>query len=90
MAMQKKLKCSKCDRRFALPAHLARHMNTAHGSGKKRKAPKARKGRKPGRRPGRPAGRKSVGLDLSALSLSDLCQVIEIARAEAAQRLEQM
>ncbi len=87
MAKQKRLKCSKCDRRFSMPAHLARHMNTAHGSGK----PKARRpwqGRKPGRRPGRPAGKNPASLDLARLSLTELCQLIDIARAEARRRLE--
>ena len=47
-------KCSKCSRKFKMPAHLARHMNTIHASAAtkaKRKA--AGKGK---RRVGRPRG----------------------------------
>ena len=36
----KKLKCAKCDRTFAMPAHLARHQNTTHASGLKAKSAK--------------------------------------------------
>ena len=32
-----KFKCPKCDRVFAMPAHLARHVNSAHGAGGKSK-----------------------------------------------------
>ncbi len=31
------LKCSRCSRTFKMPAHLARHMNSIHGAGAKRK-----------------------------------------------------
>ncbi len=86
MAKQKKLKCSKCDRRFSMPAHLARHMNTTHEGGK-RKVGMTRKGRKPGRRPGRPTG-KRTGLALAGLSLTELCRMIEMARSEAMRRIE--
>ena len=63
--MRKKFKCSKCDRSFSMPAHLARHMNTIHGKkkGKKKvartKGPKAKAKRKVGR-PKR-AAKKKVG-----------------------------
>ncbi len=33
-----RLKCTKCDRTFAMPAHLARHMSSTHGIGKKASA----------------------------------------------------
>jgi len=88
MAKRKTIKCPKCDRRFSMPAHLARHVGTAHGT-VKRKAGRPRKGRKMGRRPGRPAG-KGTGLNLAGLSLTQLCQLIDIAHAEAKRRLEQM
>ncbi len=32
MAKKKQVKCSKCGRKFTMAAHLARHMNTTHGS----------------------------------------------------------
>jgi len=34
MAKRKTLKCSKCDRKFSMAAHLARHMSTTHGAKK--------------------------------------------------------
>lgn len=44
MARQRRFKCSKCDRRFSMAAHLARHMSTIHAS-KKAKATKMKKRR---------------------------------------------
>ncbi len=35
---KKKLQCPKCDRKFALPAHLGRHMNSIHNAGGARKS----------------------------------------------------
>ena len=32
MAKIRKFKCPKCSRRFSMPAHLGRHMNTVHAS----------------------------------------------------------
>ena len=47
--MMKKLTCKKCSRKFSMPAHLARHMNTIHrAGGAKKKAS--------GKRIGRPKG----------------------------------
>ena len=86
MAKQKRLKCSKCDRRFSMPAHLARHVKSAHGGPKK--AGRPRKGRR-GRRPMVLSHRIISGFDPAKLSLSELCQLIDMARAEAKQRLEQ-
>jgi hypothetical protein len=43
--MAKELKCSKCDRKFSMPAHLARHVAATHS--KKRKAKAKRKVRRP-------------------------------------------
>lgn len=88
MALQKRLKCPKCSRRFSMAAHLGRHMATVHGA-KKAKAPAARKGKRRGRRraaAARPATR--TGFDFSGLSLTDLCLLIDAARGEARQRLE--
>lgn len=53
---QRRLKCSKCDRRFSMPAHLARHANAMHG-GKRR--PKAA-AKTAVRLRGRPAGRATT------------------------------
>ena len=88
MAKQKRINCPKCDRKFSMAAHLGRHMSTVHGSAKP-KARKPRRGRKPGRRPGRAASKGTAGLDLTGLTLTELCQLIDIARAEAGRRLEQ-
>ena len=75
------LKCSKCTRKFKMPAHLARHMNTIHASAAskaKRKAAgkgKRRVGRPRGPAVGRPvrtvAARSSMGDPASRL-LSDM------------------
>ncbi len=46
-------KCSKCERTFSMAAHLARHQNTIHNAGGKRKPGRKSKMK---RRPGRPAG----------------------------------
>ena len=88
MAKQKRLKCSKCDRRFSMPAHLARHLATTHGSPKK-KTGRPRNGRR-GRRPMAVPNLILPGFDPAKLSLTQLCYVIEIARAEAGRRLEAM
>lgn len=37
---KKTIKCPKCDRKFSMAAHLARHKSAAHGSGKKKAAKK--------------------------------------------------
>ncbi len=37
MAMRKTIKCPRCDRKFAMQAHVQRHLNTMHGAGGKRK-----------------------------------------------------
>lgn len=47
--MMKKLSCKRCSRKFAMPAHLARHMNTIHGAGGAKKTAS-------GKRLGRPKG----------------------------------
>ena len=52
------LRCPKCSRTFSMPAHLARHMNTIHSSGKSKVKVKVKaKGKakpKPKKRAGRP------------------------------------
>ncbi len=61
MAKYKKIKCPKCERRFSMAAHLARHLGTIH----KRKAKKrvAKKRTKAKRKVGRPKGsvKKKLG-----------------------------
>ena len=42
MAKRRRFKCTKCDRKFSMAAHLARHMNTTHAS-KKVKATKKKR-----------------------------------------------
>ena len=40
---KKTLKCSKCSRKFSMPAHLARHMTSTHASPKKKAAAKRKR-----------------------------------------------
>ena len=87
MPKQKKIKCSKCDRRFSMQAHLARHMNTMHGTGE-RKAGPARKGRKGRRRSMATATLAAANFDFAEFNLTQLCTLIDLARAEAKRRLE--
>ncbi len=72
---RKKFKCPKCDRSFSMAAHLARHANTIHASGKGRKRKgrpaKKRKAARLGRPPGRPAGSRRVAAKDGALRLLD-------------------
>lgn len=55
-------KCKKCDRKFSMAAHLARHMNTIHGGGKT-----GRKGAvgRPRKTLGRPKGRRTATVRVS-------------------------
>jgi len=89
MAKQKRLKCPQCVRKFSMAAHLGRHMSAVHGSGTP-KAAKPRKGRKAGRKPGFAKKTATASSDLGGLTLTELCQVIDMARAEAKRRLETM
>ncbi len=54
MAKYKKIKCPKCDRRFSMPAHLARHLGTIHKRKAKKRVAKKRTSAK--RKAGRPKG----------------------------------
>lgn len=72
---RKKFKCPKCDRTFSMAAHLARHANTIHASGRGRKQTgrpgKKRKAVRLGRPPGRPAGSRRLAAKDGALRLLD-------------------
>ncbi len=72
---KKKFKCPKCDRSFSMAAHLARHANTIHASGRGRKRTgrpgKKRKAARLGRPPGRPAGSRRLAAKDGALRLLD-------------------
>ena len=54
MAKYKKIKCPKCDRRFSMAAHLARHLGTIHKRKAKKRVAKKRTTAK--RKAGRPKG----------------------------------
>ena len=91
--MKKDLSCAKCGRKFSMPAHLARHMSS-HGVKPKKKAAKVS-----GRRRGRPPGSKNkanrvsrsvAGLNLSAMHLHELTELIDAARAEARVKLREL
>ena len=49
MAKLRSFPCPKCDRRFRMAAHLARHMNSAHGTSASDRDAVSRKGTKPGK-----------------------------------------
>lgn len=96
---RKTYKCDKCDRSFTMPAHLARHVQAAHGAGKKkrRKARKKtrrakkvkRRGRKRTKKAGRPKGSVSR-FGLKTMSLEQLTQLLDAARHEARSRLAEI
>jgi hypothetical protein len=89
MAMQKKLSSPLCPRRFSLPAHLARHVNSSHGSPRPKAA--ARRGRpRKAASPSFAGGPSIPGFEPARLSLTQLCHVIDIAKAEAGRRLQQI
>ncbi len=78
-------RCSKCDRVFSMKAHLARHMGTIHmsPSAKANAKTKRKKGRRqPVRAVGRPKG-VTARVGLRGMSLEQLRDVIDAARAEA-------
>jgi hypothetical protein len=64
-------------------------MNTMHGSGP-RKGAHARKGRKLGRRSMPRSTVAAFSPDFAGFSLTQLCTLIDLARAEAKRRLEVM
>ena len=86
---RKKFKCPKCDRSFSMARHLGRHMTATHGTkSRKRTLKKAKKRsvRRKNKRAGRPKGVASR-LGLGSMSLEELTQVIDAARAEARRKL---
>jgi len=100
--MAKKFKCSKCDRSFSMPAHLARHMNTIHATPGQKAAAAAARSRQKGRvrgpgdvaapsmgRRGRPSS-LSTRLGLRDMNLEQLSAVIEAARSEGRLRIQEL
>lgn len=91
---KKALSCPQCDRTFSMPGHLARHMSATHGvkSAKAKKPKRGRRGRPPGSGRagrGRPKGVVSK-LGLRDMSLEELMEVIDAAKAEARNKLEDL
>jgi uncharacterized C2H2 Zn-finger protein len=86
---RKKFKCPKCDRKFSMAAHLARHTSTMHGmKSKTKKASKKRAGRrkKGARRMGPPSGiERKFGV--RNMSLDQLGNLIAAARAAARDKI---
>jgi uncharacterized C2H2 Zn-finger protein len=71
---EKPFECARCGRTFAMPAHLARHKNSAHVSAarkakmaKQRSGRKARKKKTMRRGPGRPPAAGSAARAVSEL-----------------------
>ncbi|HPF40401.1 MAG TPA: hypothetical protein P5081_24355 [Phycisphaerae bacterium] len=77
-----------------MPAHLARHMSS-HGvksASKPAKTSGRRRGRPPGskNKRGSAASRSVAGINLGALHLHELTDLIEAARAEARVKLREL
>src|SRR5262245_7360425 len=95
MALTKTIKCPKCNRKFSMPGHLARHMSAIHGISKKRKL---KSSAKRGRKPGRPAGsytqmtmrRMPSKHLLGSMSLDQLNDLINRAREAARKQLKKL
>ena len=89
---RKTFKCPKCDRSFSMAGHLGRHMGATHGTKKRKKQTKKAKKRSVRRRKkrvGRPKG-VAARLGLKDLSLEQLSQVIDAARAEARRKIVEL
>ena len=86
---RKKFKCPKCDRKFSMAAHLARHTSTMHSTkSKTKKAAKRKAGRKKkgARRVGPPTGvERKFGV--RNMSLDQLGNLISAARAAARDKI---
>jgi len=89
MALRKTLKCPKCNRRFSMPGHLARHMNALHSGagGKKRGRHRKMQGRPPKMRKTRRVASRS---GLGRMSLEQLQNLIDSARVEAKRQLKRL
>lgn len=92
--MAKEFSCTKCGRKFSMAAHLARHMSS-HGA----KSTKKKAAKKTGRRRGRPPGSKNkarsvsrsiAGINLGAMHLHELTDLIDAARAAARVKLREL
>ena len=92
---QRKIKCPRCDRTFSMPAHLARPLNTTHGSNAKKKVSKKKAGKRQVRRvqkanrAGRPAG-ITTRHGLRNMTLEQLTELITAASAEAQRRITEL
>ncbi len=92
MAKHRRFKCSKCDRRFSMAAHLARHMNTLHAS-KTAKAARRKKGRTVPKKKrasvARPAGRTAAsGLGGALASMKAYRDHLSARRLEINNRMQ--
>ncbi len=74
---RKKFKCPRCERRFSMAAHLARHVNAIHKRAKK----KAAKGKPKARRAGRPTRTKN-GRRRTNPNVAGLLSQVEAHHAE--------
>ena len=105
MPIAKSLRCNRCDRTFAMPAHLARHMSAAHGfsprgrqrirgRAKARARGRGRRGRpmvvgNSAARRGRPP-RVVTRLGLIRLSNDELVQVMDATRSLLQERIRML
>ncbi len=89
---KKTFKCSKCNRTFTRPGPFAWHMQSMHGAKKRKTAAKKAKKRSVRRRKKRAGRSAGVGarVDLKNMSLEQLSQVIDAARAEARRKLAEL
>jgi len=96
MPLNKTIPCPRCDRKFAMPRHLARHLSSTHGMKKKGKAKLSKNGKRLGRPPGskstRVSGRKSSAgkHGLGNMSLEQLGDLISRARDAAQKQLKRL
>jgi uncharacterized C2H2 Zn-finger protein len=79
-------KCGRCQRKFSMAAHLARHMAAMHGVKKTGKRTYTKRMKRPYGKVGRPTG-IVARLGLRDLGLEQLSLVIDAARQEARRQL---
>lgn len=88
MAKIRKFKCSKCNTRFSMAAHLGRHMNAAHASKMKRKLGRKKLAKHAQRRVVGPAAR-AAAVRRPALGLAGVMRRMQACHETlAAQRTE--